>query len=603
MNMKSKAALVFAAAACLGLGIQTAPAQPVLYWDINGPNPGGTDDEGGLAPGDWDTVTSNWTTDADGLIETITWMDGSIATFSAGDNVTGATSTITVIGNHTIAGLDFQEGRITISSGAGTSLILSGSPAFNVSSPMQATIFTPITGAARLTKTGPGLLYLVGAKTYTGGVTIDGGTLMIHADTNLGAVPASVTPGYLVLDGGGLRHNNGVSAITIHSSRGMTISPGGATFDSVGMGSWIYNGAVTGDGTITKTGTNVLVFGGNNINYNGKYVVLEGSIQSNNSARNGEAGLGPVFVEFVSDAITLDGGGIRVGPNTSTTIHENRGITLGDDGGSLVTAHDTNTITVNSVVSGTGALTKTGHTVAGVPFTNSLATLNAANTYSGGTIVEVGTLVAGHGSAFGTGTLTVEDGATARAQAGLAQPLTVGGVSTAGTGQVDLTNNRMIVSGGDLQAIHDLVVSGRGGAGATWDGPGINSSIAATNAGTHALGVRQVDDDVVVAYTFLGDANLDGAVNIADLGILAANWQQTGTLWSQGDFNYSGDVTIADLGILAANWQAGASGGSATMSFAQALAMFDVFDGVVVPEPASAALLAFGSLLLRRRRA
>jgi hypothetical protein len=64
-----------------------------------------------------------------------------------------------------------------------------------------------------------------------------------------------------------------------------------------------------------------------------------------------------------------------------------------------------------------------------------------------------------------------------------------------------------------------------------------------------------VADGVLVKFTFGGDANLDGAVSIADLGILAANWQQNGRGWWQGDFNYDGVVSIADLGILAANWQ------------------------------------------------
>jgi hypothetical protein len=47
-------------------------------------------------------------------------------------------------------------------------------------------------------------------------------------------------------------------------------------------------------------------------------------------------------------------------------------------------------------------------------------------------------------------------------------------------------------------------------------------------------------------------------VDVADLGILATNWQQSPRIFSQGDFNYDGSVDVADLGILATNWQAGA---------------------------------------------
>jgi hypothetical protein len=45
--------------------------------------------------------------------------------------------------------------------------------------------------------------------------------------------------------------------------------------------------------------------------------------------------------------------------------------------------------------------------------------------------------------------------------------------------------------------------------------------------------------------------------DVADLGIRASNWQQTGRTFSQGNFDYSPDglVDVADLGILASQWQ------------------------------------------------
>jgi hypothetical protein len=55
------------------------------------------------------------------------------------------------------------------------------------------------------------------------------------------------------------------------------------------------------------------------------------------------------------------------------------------------------------------------------------------------------------------------------------------------------------------------------------------------------------------------------------------------------------------VGILAGNWQAGVSRGSNT-SFAEAMAMFDVFDGVLVPEPGILGLLALAGLLAQPRR-
>jgi hypothetical protein len=64
---------------------------------------------------------------------------------------------------------------------------------------------------------------------------------------------------------------------------------------------------------------------------------------------------------------------------------------------------------------------------------------------------------------------------------------------------------------------------------------------------------------VLVKYTWYGDAQLDGMVDITDLGRLATNWQMAGG-WAQGDFNYDNFVYITDLGLLATNWLAGVGG-------------------------------------------
>ena len=52
-----------------------------------------------------------------------------------------------------------------------------------------------------------------------------------------------------------------------------------------------------------------------------------------------------------------------------------------------------------------------------------------------------------------------------------------------------------------------------------------------------------------------GDANRDRAVDDADDGTLARNWQkQTAATWSEGDFNGDGKVTDDDAAILAQHW-------------------------------------------------
>ncbi|MEM7807140.1 MAG: dockerin type I domain-containing protein [Planctomycetota bacterium] len=63
-------------------------------------------------------------------------------------------------------------------------------------------------------------------------------------------------------------------------------------------------------------------------------------------------------------------------------------------------------------------------------------------------------------------------------------------------------------------------------------------------------------DELTIGVPLLpGDANGDGTVNLADFGILRANFGTTGTaLFSQGDFNNDGNVDLADFGILRANF-------------------------------------------------
>lgn len=51
-----------------------------------------------------------------------------------------------------------------------------------------------------------------------------------------------------------------------------------------------------------------------------------------------------------------------------------------------------------------------------------------------------------------------------------------------------------------------------------------------------------------------GDADCDGDVDLADLGILGANWRRMGAHWSDGDFNSDSRVDLSDLAILAMGW-------------------------------------------------
>jgi hypothetical protein len=107
---------------------------------------------------------------------------------------------------------------------------------------------------------------------------------------------------------------------------------------------------------------------------------------------------------------------------------------------------------------------------------------------------------------------------------------------------------------------------------------------------------------VVADAKFAGDADLNGRVDVGDLGALASNWQ-TPANWLGGDFDGSGVVDINDLGLLASNWQAGASALGGSTSFNAALASVGISQ-VSVPEPHTLGIISLGitSVLFRRRR-
>ena len=169
--------------------------------------------------------------------------------------------------------------------------------------------------------------------------------------------------------------------------------------------------------------------------------------------------------------------------------------------------------------------------------------------------------------------------------------LVVGTITIAPTGTLDITSNALIAYSTPFSTIYDYVVTGFNGG--TWDGFGINSSTAANDPeGLTALGIinnaeanytefqgvsLSLGTETLVAYTYYGDANLDGDVTAADLALMG-----TGSGWYHGDFNYDGAVDAFDYDLYNSS--------------------FDTLHPV--PEPTSATLVVGGAVLLfsRRRR-
>jgi autotransporter-associated beta strand protein len=286
-------------------------------------------------------------------------------------------------------------------------------------------------------------------------------------------------------------------------------------------------------------------------------------------------------------------------------------------------------ITLNGNMAGTGGIIKAG---AGV------LTLSGTNTYTGTTNVSAGTLVLTQAASLAVaGTpLQVSSGALVVANnVGASFGVTVNNINN--TGVINLNNNLLVINGttNTLAAISTQVAAGFNGG--KWNGAtGITSGTAAADT-THLTalgtivndngsgsplygsggsiaatlyGTTPADGNLLIKYTYYGDANLDGIVDGTDYSRIdnaflnnqnSSNAALTG--WYNGDFNYDGVINGSDYTLIdnAFNTQ----GASLAAIVASPIAQLAGGGAPSVPEPASLGLLGIGAigLLGRRHRA
>jgi autotransporter-associated beta strand protein len=144
------------------------------------------------------------------------------------DGSLGGTARIEVFGNGTLDISGHDTSGVTIGSLEGDGLVSLGTNNLTVGSSVLNTTFSGViqddgtTGS--LTKIGPGRLILTNANTYTGGTTVNGGTLLVNNATGsgLGTGPVQALSG--ILGGSGIISGR----VTVGTGRGpgIVLGPG-----------------------------------------------------------------------------------------------------------------------------------------------------------------------------------------------------------------------------------------------------------------------------------------------------------------------------------------------------------------------------------------
>jgi hypothetical protein len=112
----------------------------------------------------------------------------------------------------------------------------------------------------------------------------------------------------------------------------------------------------------------------------------------------------------------------------------------------------------------------------------------------------------------------------------------------------DVAGGDVIVPGADVGSWDGLAYTGVTGLVASGD---YFSSMTSGTFTMLGVGPAATAGDVHVMYTYGGDANLDGKINVDDYGRIDFNASLAGACgWANGDFNYDGKINVDDYGII-----------------------------------------------------
>lgn len=327
------------------------------------------------------TNANNWTVSGGTLI-----VNGSLTginTFAGGTVVAGGdtalgTNALVITGNAALQSDNDARSLANNINISNTTLTINGDD--------DLTLTGLISGSGTLAKDGSGTLTLGGVQnsTFSGDIDVQGGTLNIANsqvfstgnDLNLADTAGATFE---------LNDNVAVGDITGGGSNGGNIELNSYTlFIGTNDSGSAYAGVISGTGNISKTGAQTQTFSGNNT-YSGGTSMIQGTLGLGHDNALGTGSLtitGTSAIQSTDDARSVAN---NIAINSTT-----------------LTVNGDNDLALTGVVSGAGKLAKAG---------GGTLTLTGNNTYTSGTDLFGGTLVAGSDTALGTQTLlTMGDG-------------------------------------------------------------------------------------------------------------------------------------------------------------------------------------------------
>ena len=347
-----------------------------MFWALNGSSSAFTwDNTTGNnridnGSGAWNNTNNTWTFNIG--ITDLPWRPGATAIFG-GNSGTGAAGTVTVSGTQTVQSLVFNpsaSGNFTLTGGTITNT--SGMITANDT----ATINSTLAGTSGLTLTGPKIVTIDAATTYTGTTTVNSGTLVFDNGIANSAVATLSTP------------------ISILS---------GATLSADITENINLSGAISGPGTLSiiNAGTQTMRLYGNNSGFTGNFSessITRGVMWSDNGGTGNAAITGSAaaswnlsgsfgVIETTAAATPTVQLGSLAGTNTATD--------LGSFSGSGIKTLQVGALNTSTTFAGSMVDNPLGSGTSTFAFTKvgtGTLTLSGTNTYSGITTANAGTL-------------------------------------------------------------------------------------------------------------------------------------------------------------------------------------------------------------------